>query len=173
MKKRRTTPSLFPTLFTAIAVSLALVQPHAGFLVLLLIVMLPIWLFFSVAKRAVKPTPARNLLARTLIWLIAIAAIIGVHYNRAVIMRANASEVVATINDYSAKHGRCPDSLDDVGINEQRLQEMIGASGYMCANGKPTFFYVAPFIIQDRYIYDFAQGSWSYQASLLNRLSSV
>jgi len=173
MMKSTTATSIFPTLLGAIAVTVALTQPHAGFLIVIPLIIFPFWLIANILKSMATPTTRSRLLVRSLLWIGAIAIVIAVHYQRAETIRNNADEIVATITSYTTANGHCPDMLDEVGLSETALQQKVGASGYMCALGKPTFLYVAPFIIKDRYVYDFSSAQWRYQASLLRTMNGV
>lgn len=161
-------PNHTTTLFLAVIITVGLAQPHAGFLLLPLLIPLAFVMMQSLFSILFKPGAKGWHLARLIIWLSAIATVVGVHYYRYQDTRQSANEIVAKIEQYTRHNGHCPDTLDDIGINPQEADSMLGSSGYMCANSEPTLFYIAPFIIKDRYVYNFTRNVWEYQRSLFN-----
>lgn len=153
---------LVPTLLAAAIMALILGQSHAGFMLLFVAMALLAWIPYSAYVMFRKPDIRALQLARISIWLFAVVLVAGIHYLRHETTRRNANEIVASIKLFSAAHGRCPATLDEVGISPQQLKEKLGKSGYECRDGKPFIFYAATYIVFDTYSYNFAANQWEY-----------
>jgi hypothetical protein len=155
---------IFPTLLTAGLMVFILGQNHAGFMLYVVVVPLLIWIPYSVYLMFRRPDVRASQLARVTIWMVAIALVAGIHYIRHKTTRQNADEIVAAINNFSTTHGRCPETIDEIGINQQQLMEKLGLSGYACKDGNPRLFYAVTYVVFDTYDYDFGSGAWKYDA---------
>ncbi|MDD2775947.1 MAG: hypothetical protein PHU06_08330 [Gallionella sp.] len=154
---------IYITLMWASLMTLSLAMPHVGFMLYLVVIPLSIWTLYSLYLSVRKPELRANQLTRVSIWLLAVALVVGIHYFRHITTRQSADEVVAAIKSYTATHGLCPVTLDDVGFSQEQLQDSLGMAGYGCDDGNPHFFYKVTYIVFDTYSYDFSKGVWKYR----------
>jgi hypothetical protein len=155
---------IYSSLLAAALMVLILGQRHAGFMLYVVVLPLLIWLPYSAFVIVKKPDVRASQLARVSIWIVAIALVAGIHYIRHKTTRHNADEIVAAINNFLTTHGRCPTTIDEIGIDQQQLKKKLGLSGYACEDGKPQLFYAVTYMAFDTYHYDFGSGVWKYDA---------
>ncbi len=149
-------------LLGAALVAFVLCQRHAGILLGLVLPILIIWLPYSIGVSVLNPQRRPLQLPQMAIWIVAVVTIVSVHYVRHVVTRHNADEIVTTINNYTAQHGHCPATTDDIGITRQELTAKLGFwSDYGCREGKQTFFYGVTYVPYDTYSYNFAKATWN------------
>jgi hypothetical protein len=156
---------IYISLMWASLMTLFLAMPHSGFMLYLAVIPLSIWTLYSIYLSVRKPELRANQLTRVSIWLVVVALVVGIHYFRHVTTRQSADEVVSAINRYSATHGTCPATLDEMGFSRQQLRDKLGMAGYGCEEGKPYFFYAVTYIPFDTFDYDFSKGAWKYRGS--------
>lgn len=155
---------ILSSLLAAALVMFVLCQAHAGFAVVFVLLIQFIWLPYSIVIAIAEPKIRRLQLTRVAIWVGAVAIIVAVHYIRHEVTRRNANEIVASINNYTAQHGHCPATTDDIGITREELKSKLGFwSYYECKGGKQTFFYGVTYAPFETYDYDFAGGTWDHQ----------
>jgi len=138
----------------------------AGFIVLFLVipqvVLIPLLLF----KTSDNPSERQLYLARLLIWLVAVIMIFLVHSIREEIHRQNANTILARIETYSAEHGHCPASIDDLELSQKKLNDMLGSPAYYgCEQGRQFFSYAASFTVFHSWRYDFIKHRWKEHVS--------
>ncbi len=148
-------------LLGAALVAFVLCQRHAGIGLGLVLPLLIIWLPYSIFVSVFHPQRRPLQLAQMAIWTGAVVTIVSVHYVRHVVTRHNADEIVTTINKYTAQHGHCPATTDDIGITRQELKAKLGLSYYECKDGKQTFVYGVTYMPYDTYSYNFAKATWN------------
>lgn len=151
------------SLIAAALVVFIFCQEHAGIGLVLFIPILIIWLPYSIFVSVAKPQRRGLQFTQMAIWIGAVAIIAAVQYVRHEVTRRNANEIAAAINRYSAQHGHCPATIEDIGITRDQLREKLGLSYYQCKGGKQTLFYAVTYTVFDTYDYDFSKGTWNYQ----------
>ncbi len=149
---------------TAAMLAVLFLSPsHFGFLVILLSLLLLPGFLYSLYIIIAKPQQRLVQTFKAGIWCVALSLIVGIHYARHIIIRQHANELAMEIRLYMDKHGHCPERLEDVGWNKALMREKLGYSSYFCKNGKPSLFYMAPYIIFDSYYYDFTKRNWQFR----------
>ncbi|GHT96836.1 hypothetical protein AGMMS49545_22960 [Betaproteobacteria bacterium] len=122
-----------------------------------------LWVIVSIVHAVVIPDMRKFLLARVLIWIVAIAVVFGIFEIKHKIMRGYADEVVEKVKVYYAAHGHYPKTLAEIGIEQQKFKETLGRrSGYLCMGDAPRIFYTAPIDGFDTWFYDFAGNEWGF-----------
>lgn len=153
---------IYSSLLAAALLVLLFGQRGMGFMVLFVVLALLIWIPYSAYVVMTKPAIRTSQLARVCIWMLVVPLVYGIHYIRDEITRHNADEMVAAINSFSRTHGHYPPTIEEIGINRQRLKDKLGIpSGYFFHDGNPSFFYpgtFTPFALCD---YDFQTSRWS------------
>jgi hypothetical protein len=134
---------------------------HCGyFLGLFVVVLVPVF-----AYRAVRIGPSKSQWSefgvRLGMWTLAIAIAVAVNYYRDVHTREFANEVVARLAKYHETHGAYPASLESLGYETTPLRDNLRYHGY---SNRPTLFYAVPYVVFDKYRYDFSVGRWDYLA---------
>ncbi|MDD4963687.1 MAG: hypothetical protein PHI11_07200 [Gallionella sp.] len=155
---------IYSSLLLAAVTVLLVAQSGAGFVLLLLFWPLFIWASYSAYIILFVPEGRTNQLIRVMIWVVAVALMVGIHHLRYVTTRQNADAIVATIHRYAVTHGKYPATLDEVGINRQQLRDKLGWSGYYCETGTPRFFYKGTYLPFESYHYDFSQNVWKHRS---------
>ncbi|MCX7156829.1 MAG: hypothetical protein NTW45_10370 [Rhodocyclales bacterium] len=159
-KKRIYTSTLF-----AVILVLTLGQRHAGFLVFVLVLPFTAWFTYSAYVIVRRPYARWAQLIRIFIWVVAFVMVADIHYIWHKAARVDADQIALAVSEYSEVYGRCPQSLETLGIKREQLAERLGENfGYSCIQGKPKFFYVATFTIFDTFAYDFDEGTWEYES---------
>ena len=162
---RQAKRQIYSSTIIAVILVLTLGQPHAGFLVLALMMPFAVWLTYSAFIIVKRPYARAGQLICVFVWMVAIALVSGIHYVWHDATRRDANEIVLAIREFSVAYGRCPQSLDVLGLKREQLVEKLGDNfGYTCAERKPKFFYVATFTIFDTFDYDFERGIWKYES---------
>jgi hypothetical protein len=154
---------IFPAVIAAAIFVVFLTMPYCGFILYLAIWPLLIWMAISIVA-AVRNAGMRKIhLARVFVWVAAVTIVIGFNAIKVKLARDYANEVVTKVKMFSAAHGHCPETLDEIGVEKQELQEKLGRALYWCENGQPVLYYVVPYIMYDFYSYDFEREAWIYQ----------
>ncbi len=162
---RQAKKKIYSSMIIAVILVLTLGQPHAGFLILALMMPFAVWLTYSAYVIVKRPYARAGQLICIFVWLVAISLVSGIHYVWHDAARRDANEIVLAIREFSAAYGRCPQSLDVLGLKREQLVERLGDNfGYTCVDRKPKFFYVATFTIFDTFDYDFERGIWKYES---------
>ncbi|MCF8151884.1 MAG: hypothetical protein K9K30_14985 [Burkholderiaceae bacterium] len=155
---------IYSSTVIAIILVLTLGQPHAGFLILALVLPFAVWLTYSAYVIVKRPYARLTQFICIFVWVVAIEFIGGAHYIWHATARRDANEVVIAITTFMKVAGNCPRTLDWVGLKADKLEAKLGANyRYSCSGGKPHFSYVATFTVFDTYSYDFEQGVWKYE----------
>lgn len=152
------------TIMAVIAV-LTIGQRHAGFLLALGGLPLVVWLTWSAWVIVRRPYARLGQLICVGVWLVALALLAGIHTVWHQSARRNADSIVKAIDAYSTSYGRCPQSIEHLGIKREVLVEKLGENyTYACNYGKARLAYVATFTIFDTYAYDFEKDAWTYES---------
>jgi hypothetical protein len=155
---------VYSAIAMANVMALVVAQAHFGFLIILIIAPLTVWLTYSAYVLVTRPYLRLAQLICIGIWAVAIGAVVLVHYVRHISAREDANEVVHVIRDYAKANGRCSLTLEDLTVNRPNLPEKLKADfAYSCEKGKPSFSYEVTYTVFDRYVYDFEQRVWNYQ----------
>lgn len=77
--------------------------------------------------------------------------------------RKSANEIVAQLEAYTASHGKCAATLEDIGMRRAELQDKLGGGGYLCKDGKPFFYYRVSFSPYSWWVYNFGSHEWQYR----------
>ena len=157
------TRKILTALIGAALVVLVMAPRHAGFMLYIVVLAMVFWLPYSAYVIVRRPQYRRLQIALVAIWLVAVALVAGIHYVRHQTTRRDAQEIAIAIQSFIATRGRCPTSLEEIGISQRQLSDKLGISSYQCVDGKPSFFYSATYIVFDIYDYDFNTGSWVYR----------
>lgn len=144
---------IYTSLLLATLTGWLVAQPGMGFLLILLLIPLLIWVIYRAYRMVRSPESRRNQLIRVVIWLVAVALMAGIHYLRYVTARQNADEVVATLHRYALRQGHYPATLAEAGISQGKLR-------YRGDLRKPRLYYGGTFLPFEFYEYDFEQGVW-------------
>lgn len=156
---------IYSTTITAVIVVLTVGQQHAGFLLVLGALPLLVWLTWSAWVIVRRPYARLGQIICVMIWAVALVLLAAIHSVWYETTRRNADEIVKVIDAYSVAYGRCPQSMDNLGIKREVLEEKLGANyGYACNGGKAKLSYVATFTIFDTYAYDFDKDKWIYES---------
>ena len=150
---------IYTSLLLATATVFLVAQPGMGFLLVVLLIPLLIWLSYSAYGMLRWPETRRNRLLRVTIWLVALALMVGIHYWRHTTTRQHADGIVATIQRHAAKQGQYPATLAAAGIPSQGVWLR-----YRCDQGKPSLYYRGTFLPFESYQYDFSVGAWEHLA---------
>ncbi len=155
---------IYHSLWLATATVLFVGQSGFGFVLILVCLPLFVWLSCSAYIILCIAEQRAQQMIRALIWLLAVALIVGVHHLRDVSTRHQADEVVFLIKRYAQTHGRYPATLDALGIRRLQLQERLGRAGYFYHEMEmPYFYYKSSFSAFDTYVYDFKKSVWIFR----------
>ncbi|MDR0673275.1 MAG: hypothetical protein LBF93_06385 [Zoogloeaceae bacterium] len=156
---------VYPTIITAILFTLYFSQPMVGFIAAMLALPVAIWMIFQIVHAVGHPGTGKNCALRIGVWILAFALVYGINVARDNALRQRADRIVAKIEAYQVQHGTCP-TLEAIGESRESLREALGHSTiYACEKNAPRFSYPVPYIIYDRYLYDFERKTWNYQPS--------
>jgi hypothetical protein len=134
--------------------------PHAGFVLVYVVMALAIWLLVSIVtvlRRRTELRPKSILLG---IWIATIAGVLGLHWHYAEDARSRANGYVRVIERYRSDHGAYPPDAASAGLESRKAPYFLD---YMLDDGKPTLRYSATFTMLDAYNYDFDRHAWEYQ----------
>ncbi len=155
------TKKLLPTLILATFAALWMSYPYQGFMAFLLI---PAVAFLSVTRisQAMKYPDTRRLqVSRVAIWLTSVVVVFTIHHIRAEQWRETADRVANEINEYAAREGHCPESIDRwITPGDAKTIHLI----YACYDGKPGLIYMDSFEAIARYYYRFDQRAWEWNS---------
>lgn len=143
------------------AILLALTLPrNSGFIIFLfLFFLIPVSIqSLVIMLRDKNQRKTRGL--KLAIWSFAITVSAGYNFYIHTSTRAEANNIVASIEGYKATNGKYPDSIEQIGLSEKGLRQKLGMSGYHNENGKVDFFYGITYIIYDTFDYNFKEKSW-------------
>jgi hypothetical protein len=154
---------IYPTVIVAMVCASFLAQKHLGAIMPVAFFVLLIWggcsIFAAVRNSGMK----KFYLARVLVWCAAFVFVIMTHHIQDEIARNYANDIVTKVRDFSVVHGRCPETLAEIGVDRQKFKEALGGSGYVCVDGYPYLFYTIPGSIFDRYSYNFKHDIWEFR----------
>lgn len=160
---RESKRKIYSAMILSVIAVLTIGQAHAGFLVVLLMLPLTIWLAWSAYVIVRHPYARLAQSAAILVWAVALGLLAGAHYARHSFVRDDADSVVREIRRYMADYGRCPQQLETLGYKRSDLIERLGENfTYACEGRKPRLAYVATFTIFDTFEFDFDAGRWRY-----------
>ena len=134
-----------------------------GIFVKLSIIVMMVWLPYSAIVMLFRPARRWAQLARVVIWVGAVALAGGIHYVRHEAVMKRANEITAAVMQYTAAHGHCPATMDEIGVSREQLRNDLGRADYRCEGGKPEFFFLDSYDGFDRYHYDFDAKGWVFQ----------
>lgn len=162
---RESKRKIYSATLAAVIVVLTVGQKHAGFLLVLGVLPLMVWLTWSAWVIVRRPYARLGQLICVAIWAVTFALLGTIHFIWHDTARRDANEIVKAVKAYSATHVRCPPSLDTLGIKREVLTEKLGENhGYTCKDGKAKLSYVVTFTIFDTFAYDFDDENWVYES---------
>ena len=160
---RESKRKIYSAMILSVIAVLTIGQAHAGFLAVLLLLPLSLWLAWSAYVIVRHPYARVAQVIAILVWVVALGLLGGAHYARHALVRDEADSVVREIRRYIADYGRCPQQLETLGYKQQDLVERLGENFvYACEGRKPKLAYVATFTIFDTFDFDFEAGEWRY-----------
>ena len=148
----------------AAAVTFFAASPGGGFMIYLIAPFLLIWLLYSLYIFWRRPERRRTHGIATGIWLLAVAAIAGLHtwyYHQA---RESADALVAAVVQFRQQHGVWPSSAAALGIDEKQDGMRAARVGYFLKDGRPNVMYASTFQMFATYSYNFETQQWDYFA---------
>ncbi len=129
----------------------------------LAIIVMMVWLPYSVIVIALKPARRRAQLTRVAIWGGAVALAGGIHYARHQAVMKHANEISAAVVQYTAAHGHCPATLDEIGVSREQFKDELGHGYYHCEGDELSLFFSDSYDAFDTYFYDFEAKAWVFQ----------
>jgi hypothetical protein len=160
---RESKRKIYSAIVFAEIVVLTVGQAHAGFLFVLLVLPLSLWLAWSAFVIIKRPFARLAQFICVLVWLVSVSLIAAAHFVRHNQTRSDANRIVAAIARYVGDSGRCPPSLESIGFKRAIVEESLGSNvKFDCVDRKPKFAYLATFTIFDTYDYDFERNKWNY-----------
>lgn len=154
---------MYSALIMGVVVLLTVGQAHAGFLLILLALPLTIWFSWSLFVIVRRPYARLAQFISVLIWILTIGLVAAAHFVRHKVARGEANQIVAATYRFAGDTGRCPPSLESLGIKRADSEEFLGANFiFSCVDRKPKLSYVATFTIFDTFDYDFDRHTWKY-----------
>jgi hypothetical protein len=152
---------------TAVFVALFLLvagRMHGGFIALVLLPFFIIVWLYDVVVMSRKPEERAPRAKRMTIWMLAFGVVAALNWHWYRESRAYAERVVVAVENFKSRTGAYPWHLQDAGIDakgETKRWMLV----YSLRDGKtPWIAYAAPFVMFDRYEYDFAKHEWTYLA---------
>ncbi|HEY4371992.1 MAG TPA: hypothetical protein VGN52_08710 [Burkholderiales bacterium] len=130
---------------------------------LLLLPVLP-WLLYNLVRGLVHPAERRRRLPKIALWVLAVAAVLGVQNHNESAARSQADAVLAHVNEYHARTKAWPAKLEDVGLDSAALRGKWRIAYRTAGDGPPLLSYAAPNMMFDAYHYDFDTRSWKYES---------
>ncbi len=155
--------TLLPSLVLAGVVGTFSSLQGAGVMVFVIFMLQGILIPARVYTAVTLPAERHPSIGRIVIWLATIAAICTVHNVRDDANRKNADEIVVQIATYSAVHGKCAASIEELGMSRAELKDKLGYGDYFCNEGKQHFLYHGSFDPFSSWSYDFSSRQWQYR----------
>ncbi len=149
------------TATTVTILGLLLSQPHAGFMIFIVWLLLLPWLVVRIVAAYKKPEQRPLIITRASLWIVMSIIVLSSHAYMHFRTRANAQIIVDSILAYEVKNGSYPESLEAVGITRKQMQSALGLSGYSYKEGRASLFYAATYIPFLTEQYDFAERRWT------------
>jgi hypothetical protein len=151
---------LLPTLACVAAIGYFTMRPGFGFMLLLAVPFLVVWLPYSMHV-AVRHPAARTLqLLKVGIWCVLLAVFAARHVLLARSARSAADATVAAVIEYHKRVGVYPRTLADIGTDPAGAREWRII--YQCDGKQPLLLYPSTFGVFDKYHYDFDRGEWEF-----------
>jgi energy-coupling factor transporter transmembrane protein EcfT len=149
------------TFVTVVVAAVFLGTRHVGFMSLLCLPFLAVWLLYSAYVIVRYPLRRTAQTVRVAMWVVGAMVIVGIHSARWHTTRSYANTVVTAIRAYTQTHGGCPPTLAAIGISPADFKDVLGLSSYQCHGGiSPSLAYAVPYIIYETYRYDFPTSKW-------------
>jgi len=153
---------IYGTVIVSVLITLFLIQPYSGFILIFVIPALVIWLIYCSYFIFTMPEIRKLILIRLSILFASVLLVIGVHAYYHQTTRQAANRIVSVIENYRTKTGEYPENLKITGISGQELEKQIGMAGYFNKDNEPLLFYSATYIPFATYRYNFQSGNWIY-----------
>jgi hypothetical protein len=116
-------------------------QPHAGVLLIALILPLGIWLGYGGYVMALKPYARLAQAISIAIWLFAICLVLLIHLIRHDSARRDANEMVRAIAEFTTMQRGCTPKLEAILMHRPQLAKKLRADfRYDCEAGKTDIF---------------------------------
>ncbi|MDR1890361.1 MAG: hypothetical protein LBQ81_13480 [Zoogloeaceae bacterium] len=168
-EKKAKPDKLYPAVIAAVIfVGLCVSTIGGEMLAALGILILLLWIVVNIIYACRNPARRKFFLVRICIWVVAFVSVFVSFNIKNEIMRRYANEVIVKIKDFSAAHGRCAQTLAELGIESQEFEEALGRrSGYRCMKGEgegelPNLYYTDPGSGFDIWHYDFVEDKWTF-----------
>ncbi|MBK6638752.1 MAG: hypothetical protein IPG34_14495 [Rhodocyclaceae bacterium] len=140
-------------------------QAHMGFVAVIALGPLMLWLSFALYVMVNRPYLRVATAIGILAWVGAFVVLSLIHYVRYSSARNDANEVVSALRDYVRSQGRCPQQLSELSVTRPTMPAKLRADFvYSCEGRQPKFAYFVTYTVLDTYAYDFKQASWRYQS---------
>jgi len=149
--------SLISTIAIAAIVAFLTGAVHGGFMLVLVIPFLIVWLLRS-AWTMYRHRERRRLLAgKIAIWIATILVVALLHRYYATEARAEADAAIRAVVAYKNQHGEYPKHLSEAGVNNGRWHV-----GYGVDEHGPWLLYPATFVVFEVWRYNFLSERWEY-----------
>jgi|GEM_PF-1771511 len=153
---------ILPSLKTIIPVAIVFaltVQKGNGFLLVLLLPFLLIYLIFNAVRMLRKPAERKDRGIRMAIWSVALvlASTVQIYWNAG--SRSNADLASQKVLAYKERTGSYPASLRDAGLDDSELQKKWRLR-YSVKEGEPRLTYPASVMPLTMNEYDFKARAW-------------
>lgn len=149
-----------------VSIVLFFALPHSGGIALLgsfvlvavVVTFLP-WMIYTIVRIAIRPAERRGRGTILAIWATTVVVLFAAHAHWDAAAREEANAAVSAIQSHKSRTGSYPESLSELGINEQALKDKFSLS-YRLNDGKAAFFYSQPSMPMVAHHYDFQSNSW-------------
>jgi hypothetical protein len=167
---RQRATELKPVLGSLLAAGITtflLSQRGAGFMLAFFGFFFIPWLLQSIYYCISKPAQRKLLTQKTLIWLIALLIITGIHLVRHHHVRNQAQDIADRIQRYVDEHGHYPPDLKS--ISTPKEQQIATPGGFYYGfprdhepGAKPELFYASTYVAFEVERYDFNRRRWEH-----------
>lgn len=137
-----------------------------GYSVFAWLVLLPLlpWLLYNLVRGLIHPAERKRRAPKVALWVLAVAAVLGVQNHNEHAARSAADDVLARVNAYHARTKAWPAKLEDLGLDSAALRRGQWHITYVVTDAAPNLLYFAPNALRDFYVYDFDTRSWKYES---------
>ncbi|WP_374520693.1 hypothetical protein [Undibacterium squillarum] len=160
--------SVLGSLLAASIVTFLLSQHGAAFMLIFFGFICIPWLLQSIYYYISKPAQRKLLPQKTLIWLIALFIIAGIHLVRHHHVRKQAQDIADRIQRYADEHGHYPPGLQSIVTPEELKEGTLVRFSYRSPDNKgsdaqPAFFYTSTYVALHIERYDFNTRRWEHE----------
>lgn len=146
--------------FVLAAVVLAFsMQKGNGFLLVLFLPFILIYLIHNAVRMAIRPAERKSRGIRLMIWLVVPVLSVAVHIYWSASTRSNADLALQKVMTYKERVGIYPASLKDAGLDDEMLRKKWRIR-YSIKEGRPSLTFPEPIMPLSLYEYDFETLEW-------------